>query len=286
MSFKVAVATSDGINIDLGFEKADRFLILDVSDDGTYVEEGYRLSPSGLKSLTSAEGCHSEKSGCNSCSKGCDGAVNVEFLWDVTFVLATEFSHKVSKLLNRIFIDNLAVSLPIKKAIPKLAVFENRRNRNTKAKVEIEEEPKIKEESTEDNETADGEIPQTSKVLGDRHLFYRVAVASSDGHVINEHFGHAKKFHIFDLKDNVAVYVESRDVSPACNGGGHLDSSFKKISDTLKDCAAIVVAKIGEGASSFLEHDGFLVFEAPFLISSVLEKIIEDRLLEDNHEQV
>ena len=146
--------------------------------------------------------------------------------------------------------------------------------------------PKIKEESTEDNETADGEIPQTSKVLGDRHLFYRVAVASSDGHVINEHFGHAKKFHIFDLKDNVAVYVESRDVSPACNGGGHLDSSFKKISDTLKDCAAIVVAKIGEGASSFLEHDGFLVFEAPFLISSVLEKIIEDRLLEDNHEQV
>lgn len=115
MSFKVAVATSDGINIDLGFGKADRFLILDVSDDGTYVEEGYRLSPSGLKSLTSAEGCHSEKSGCNSCSKGCGGAVNVEFLWDVTFVLATEFSHKVSKLLNRIFIDNLAVSLPIKR---------------------------------------------------------------------------------------------------------------------------------------------------------------------------
>ncbi|MGN0916303.1 MAG: NifB/NifX family molybdenum-iron cluster-binding protein [Succinivibrio sp.] len=275
MSFKVAVATSDGINIDLGFGKTDRFLILDVNDEGAYVEEGYRLSPKGLNNLTKDEGASCSKSLCSSCSHGCEGGFNVEFLWDVTFVLATEFSHKVSKLLNRIFIDNLAVSLPIKDAIPKLAAFENRRNRKNKEATKSEN-PSAKTKALK--EVVEDRVSTSS------HLFNRVAVASSDGHVINEHFGHARQFHIFDLKDNVAVYVGKRDVTPACNGGGHLESSFKKISKTLDDCSAIVVAKIGEGASSYLEHDGFLVFEAPFLITEVLQKIIEDRLLEDSHD--
>ncbi|MGN0901814.1 MAG: hypothetical protein ACI4M9_00890, partial [Succinivibrio sp.] len=203
MSFKVAVATSDGVNIDLGFGKTDRFLILDVNDEGSYVEEGYRLSPAGLNHLTKDENSSCSKSLCSSCSHGCEGGFNVEFLWDVTFVLATEFSHKVSKLLNRIFIDNLAVSLPIKDAIPKLAAFENRRNRKTKEAVKSEN-PSSKKEPLK--EEARNTATSTS------HLFNRVAVASSDGHVINEHFGHARQFHIFDLKDNVAVYVGKREV--------------------------------------------------------------------------
>lgn len=277
MSFKVAIATSDGINIDLGFGKANKFLILNVNDDSTYQEEGYRLSPNGLNSLLKNEGCGSNKSGCSGCKSGCDGASYVEFLWDVSYVLATEFSHKISKLLNRIFIDNLEVALPIKKAIPKLAAFDNRRNSSKKARDIANKSIETKVRTETDNTERRVETQKEKRNN-------RVAVASSDGHVINEHFGHAQKFHIFDLKDNVAFYVESRDVTPACNEGGHLENAFKKTSETLRDCAAIVVAKIGEGASNFLEKAGFQVFEAPFLISSVLEKIIQDKLIEDCHE--
>lgn len=47
---------------------------------------------------------------------------------------------------------------------------------------------------------------------------FRVAVASTDGIVINQHFGHAEKFHIaeLDTDENTWQYLESRTVTRVC----------------------------------------------------------------------
>lgn len=101
----------------------------------------------------------------------------------------------------------------------------------------------------------------------------RAAVASTDGKVINCHFGKASKFLIFEFKDNVFEYIEAREVKPCCNRGEHEDNAFETAAKELCDCSIILVSKIGMTAADFLESRGFAVYEAPFPIKECLEKL-------------
>lgn len=111
---------------------------------------------------------------------------------------------------------------------------------------------------------------------------FRVAVASTDGIVVNQHFGHTEQFHIAELDTETLThqYIESRNVQRACQGHEHHQKSFDAILETLSDVSAILVAKIGEGASDYLESHGMLVYESPFPVEAVLEKILNDKLWE------
>ena len=280
MSFKIAVATSDGINIDTDYSKATKFLILNVDDEGNYQKEGYLHNYS-----LSIDGCGS----CVGCHGGCQ-ANETEFLWECSYVLATSFSHRITKLLNRIYIDTLEVNLPIEEAVPKVIAFENRRSnfgKNLKTSVWVPPRNAAEEYVPQNDSAADNAPAVTEKervhipsVVSNSTGLTRVAVASSDGKVVNRHFGHAQDFYIYELRDNLAYFLEKRSVQSCCNGGGHTFDSFNAVASIIADCKAVVVAKIGQGASSFLENKGFEVFEAPYLISRVLDKIIKDRLLE------
>ena len=111
---------------------------------------------------------------------------------------------------------------------------------------------------------------------------FRVAVASTDGIIINQHFGHAENFHIIELdtETNTYQYIETRTVQRACQGHEHHEKSFDAILETLSDVQAILVAKIGEGASDYLESHGMFVYESPFPVDAVLKKILEDKIWE------
>lgn len=101
----------------------------------------------------------------------------------------------------------------------------------------------------------------------------RAAVASTDGKVINCHFGKASKFLIFEFKDNGFKYIENREVKPCCNRGEHEDNAFEITAKELSDCHIILVSKIGMMAADFLESRGFAVYESPFPIKECLEKL-------------
>ncbi|MBP2045245.1 NifB/NifX family molybdenum-iron cluster-binding protein [Methanobacterium aggregans] len=48
----------------------------------------------------------------------------------------------------------------------------------------------------------------------------RVAVASSDGKYVNQHFGHAGQFLIFDVdRSGNYEFLELRENVPSCKGG-------------------------------------------------------------------
>ena len=113
-------------------------------------------------------------------------------------------------------------------------------------------------------------------------MTYKVAVASSDGIVINQHFGHAERFHIVELHtdDLTSKYTETRPVERVCQGHEHSESAFDAVLETLSDVSAILVAKIGQGASDYLESKGMIVYEAPFLVDAIIEKILTDKLWE------
>lgn len=101
----------------------------------------------------------------------------------------------------------------------------------------------------------------------------RAAVASTDGKIINCHFGKASLFLIFELQNGSFVYIETREVKPCCNQGEHEDNAFENAAKALGDCSVILVSKIGMSAADFLESRGFAVYEAPFPIQQCLEKL-------------
>ena len=101
----------------------------------------------------------------------------------------------------------------------------------------------------------------------------KIAVASRDGKVVNEHFGRAERFFVFELDGADSTYLGEREVDKACNGGEHEEQSFSAIAEVLSDCKGIVIAKIGYGASGYMESRGFELFEAGMPIEDALSKL-------------
>lgn len=105
----------------------------------------------------------------------------------------------------------------------------------------------------------------------------RVGFASTDGIMVNEHFGHAKYWEIYDIGETEAVEVGSRIVHSGCNC--HDTSLLDETLEELSDCKALFVAKIGEGAASYLMRKGVRVFEAAGNIELINKKLIAEKIL-------
>ena len=108
----------------------------------------------------------------------------------------------------------------------------------------------------------------------------KVAVATSDGFTVNEHFGHAQFFRIYKLNADSYEYENIRDAVAVCQQKlGHDESRFDKIIELLSDCDAVLVNRIGEGAAAYLIGKGVRVFEVSGSIDGVLTKLISDNMI-------
>lgn len=102
----------------------------------------------------------------------------------------------------------------------------------------------------------------------------RVAVASSDGKFINQHFGHAEQFLIFDIdEEGEYEFIELRKNEPTCSGGNHTAGSMKNAVGVLDGVKVVLVAQIGPGASQNLLQNGIQSFSVPSYIDESLEKL-------------
>ncbi len=105
-------------------------------------------------------------------------------------------------------------------------------------------------------------------------MTYRIAIASSDGKVVNQHFGHCRQFLIFENDDTGKwKFVEKRDTLPACKAGEHSETSMQYVVTLLEDCKAVAAAQIGLGAVQVLTLAKIRAFCAIGLIEKVLEKV-------------
>lgn len=105
-------------------------------------------------------------------------------------------------------------------------------------------------------------------------MTYKIAIASSDGKVVNQHFGHCRQFLIFENDDTGKwKFIEKRDTHPACKAGEHSEASMQYVVTLLKDCKAVAAAQIGLGAVQVLTLAKIRAFCAIGLIEKVLEKV-------------
>ena len=106
-------------------------------------------------------------------------------------------------------------------------------------------------------------------------MSYKIAIASSDGKFVNQHFGHAQQFLIVELEEDGSYkFLETRKNKPACGVEGHDSSIFDSI-DLIADCDGVLVSQIGPGASDLLVEAGVQPIIIPMLIDDALKKIYE-----------
>ncbi|MCR5317911.1 MAG: hypothetical protein K6E22_06760 [Treponema sp.] len=108
----------------------------------------------------------------------------------------------------------------------------------------------------------------------------KVGFASLDGFSVDEHFGHAHVWQIYEFSDD-AQFLETRKMPPVCGGGcnGSCDDNFGIAYDLLKDCKALFVSKIGEPAAAYMIQRGIKVFEAAGSIDKIAQAILSSSIL-------
>jgi nitrogen fixation protein NifB len=87
----------------------------------------------------------------------------------------------------------------------------------------------------------------------------RIAVASRGSLLVDEHFGHATRFLIYEVSDEGARYLEQRATEVYCGGAdtcGEAESALARSLRALAGCAAVVCAKIGYEPWRALEDAG------------------------------
>jgi len=109
--------------------------------------------------------------------------------------------------------------------------------------------------------------------MGNTNKTYRIAAASTDGKTINEHFGKAASFLIYDIGKESRTFVEKRSVTPLNCESDHTEESLASNIEALKDCTAVVVVKIGGPVRRAFEINGISVFEKSDSIDNALSKL-------------
>ncbi len=101
----------------------------------------------------------------------------------------------------------------------------------------------------------------------------KIAVASSDGKFINQHFGHATKFLIFSAKDGAYDFLELIETQPYCNWGEHEDEDLKEAVEKLLGCDMVIASQIGPGAWEVLIQHGIEPVQKHGFIEDVLSQL-------------
>ena len=138
MSLKIAIASSDGKNIDLHFGKAEKFYIYELKEKNfEFVETRNAPKQEEAESGMDAECPPGGASGCgggfgcgsgSGCGGGCGGSSGplsplVEQLLDCRSIVAAQIGQNVRRQLERNAVSVFDVELPIEEALGKLAAY-------------------------------------------------------------------------------------------------------------------------------------------------------------------
>lgn len=105
-------------------------------------------------------------------------------------------------------------------------------------------------------------------------MSFKVAVASSDGKFVNQHFGMAHQFLIFEIDDEGKYkFIEVRENVPACDVEGHTEDAMTRSIKLISDCKTVIASQIGPGAVDILLKNNIEPYIAPIFIDEALKQL-------------
>ncbi len=87
----------------------------------------------------------------------------------------------------------------------------------------------------------------------------RMAVATSGGNIVNQHFGHAREFLVYEASEEGVRFVGTRRTDAYCTGAEHCDEGEDKLARAiaaLEGCRAVLCSRIGITPWEALEAAG------------------------------
>ncbi len=107
------------------------------------------------------------------------------------------------------------------------------------------------------------------------------AVSSKSGILVDQHFGHANDFYIYEYKNKRIQFKERRSVtkycegSDSCDGMGGNEGKMEAILETVKDCSGVLSMRIGEAPKQKLKEKSIETFTTYDTIEDAVKLAIE-----------
>jgi nitrogen fixation protein NifB len=101
----------------------------------------------------------------------------------------------------------------------------------------------------------------------------RIAVVSKDGKTVDEHFGRAERFLVYEVTDTGPVFVEERPTVPLSVGDPDHPfdpDRFAEVVANIADCTQVFCTRIGEVPKAKLEERGIRPVTSEGPIADVL----------------
>ncbi|HEX3013301.1 MAG TPA: NifB/NifX family molybdenum-iron cluster-binding protein [Methanobacterium sp.] len=113
---------------------------------------------------------------------------------------------------------------------------------------------------------------------------FKVAIASSNGKSVDQHFGQAADFLIFEIKENEDFeFIEVRKNIPPSDDPDlfeNHDNALAKSVDLISDCDVVLASQIGPGAVKALLSCKIRPYSIPnLLIEKALKKLASSKLV-------
>lgn len=99
-----------------------------------------------------------------------------------------------------------------------------------------------------------------------------IAVASTDGEMVNEHFGRADRFWVFEIEESKKTLLMVRNVQPLSTGDANHAFDPQRMAivwEAVKDCERVYCTKIGDRPREELEKLGITPVVYNDAISSI-----------------
>lgn len=129
------------------------------------------------------------------------------------------------------------------------------------------------EKFKEELKVAKAKVKGAKKVANSPKIL--VAVATKGGGLVNQHFGHAKEFQIFEVDANDAKFVGHRKIDHYCQSGYGEEATLEHIIKAIADCKAVLVSKIGNCPQEELRKAGLETVEAYDVIEKVAREFYD-----------
>lgn len=93
----------------------------------------------------------------------------------------------------------------------------------------------------------------------------KVAVTSSDGKLVDQHFGRCSSFSIAEMDSDSGAWkmLESRKTQQACRNFSHQEEQVAETVGLLCDCRFLLTYRIGIYPYSLFQSKGVTCFETP-----------------------
>lgn len=135
MSYKIAIGSSNGLDVDLKFGEVERFLIYEIKGEAKLLEE--RIVPekvgkaeSPVKQCGDKSGCGGQGSGCSGHGNGCGGEADViskvALIEDCRCVVCKKIGFQAQKQFEKKAISVFDVECSVEEALEKISFYYNK----------------------------------------------------------------------------------------------------------------------------------------------------------------